>query len=770
MKATCSLFFAFTICSAGAFTLESKSDGAWSNAETWQPERIPKTGDEILISSGHKILYDVESTDLIHKIHVEGALVFAHEKDTELNVAVIRVGGKMDDAHSDVADVNDHKMAPITAKLEVGTPDNPIPAGITARIRLHYIDGLDKDEAPLITCRPGGRMDFHGAPMNRTWLDLGANASPGDIKLTLSQPISGWRVGDEIIITGDERDDEFTTEERRIVAINGKEITVDRPLENAHAGAGEKYRCEVANLSRNVIIESADPDGVRGHTMHHRHSAGSISYARFAHLGKKGVLGRYPIHFHLCRDSLRGESVVGAAIVDSHNRWVTIHNTQYMVVRDCVGYGSVGHGYFLEDGTEVYNILDRNLGVQAYRGKAMPDQALPFDPNDGGAFWWANGRNTFTRNTACENHEYGFRYDSQMRSNFDSNLKIRQPNGEHVTTDIRTLPIYSFKDNESHTEGLYSYAFAGTEGVGPDTNHPHRLRGNTAWNTHYAMRMQLPTMLVEDSDIERAVYGIYRPWFDNHVYKNLRISRTDTEPFNRGLDDLSQQHGPVTVDGLTFVGLRRSSMPFIQLSDYNLSGTAETHIRNLKIEDRQDGDDDSRRRALVDMGGGARTKDLVISGVPVIIHDLFGSGKHASFVSSRDTRFNKNKANFREQKPFTGEDSRVADAPDAKFPNLLNPIDDQPPATIITWPIHGLPVTLSKDGTLEIRGTSTDDYKIQEVSVNGVKASDIDYNFGQWTAKLSGLKTGTHKLTATAIDTSGNREQTPHEITVKVTP
>jgi hypothetical protein len=416
MKATCSLFFAFTICSAGAFTLESKSDGAWSNAETWQPERIPKTGDEILISSGHKILYDVESTDLIHKIHVEGALVFAHEKDTELNVAVIRVGGKMDDAHSDVADVNDHKMAPITAKLEVGTPDNPIPAGITARIRLHYIDGLDKDEAPLITCRPGGRMDFHGAPMNRTWLDLGANASPGDIKLTLSQPISGWRVGDEIIITGDERDDEFTTEERRIVAINGKEITVDRPLENAHAGAGEKYRCEVANLSRNVIIESADPDGVRGHTMHHRHSAGSISYARFAHLGKKGVLGRYPIHFHLCRDSLRGESVVGAAIVDSHNRWVTIHNTQYMVVRDCVGYGSVGHGYFLEDGTEVYNILDRNLGVQAYRGKAMPDQALPFDPNDGGAFWWANGRNTFTRNTACENHEYGFRYDSQMRS------------------------------------------------------------------------------------------------------------------------------------------------------------------------------------------------------------------------------------------------------------------------------------------------------------------------------------------------------------------
>jgi hypothetical protein len=30
------------------------------------------------------------------------------------------------------------------------------------------------------------------------------------------------------------------------------------------------------------------------------------------------------------------------------------------VVRDCVGYRSVGHGFFLEDGTEVYNVLDRN--------------------------------------------------------------------------------------------------------------------------------------------------------------------------------------------------------------------------------------------------------------------------------------------------------------------------------------------------------------------------------------------------------------------------
>ena len=188
----------------------------------------------------------------------------------------------------------------------------------------------------------------------------------------------------------------------------------------------------------------------------------------------------------------------------------------------------------------------------------------------------------------------------------------------------------------------------------------------------------------------------------------------------------------------------------------------------MKIEDRRDGDDDSRRRALVDMGGGARTKDLVVAGVPVVIHDLFGAGKHAKFVSSRDARFTKDRSRYREQKPYTGEESRVTDAPEAKFPKLLDPTDDQPPATIITWPKRGLPVQLSDDGKLEIRGTSTDDYEIADVTVNGVKAENIDYNFTEWKATLSGIKPGKLKITALASDKAGNREQTPHVITVDV--
>src|SRR5262249_9139132 len=125
------------------------------------------------------------------------------------------------------------------------------------------------------------------------------------------------------------------TEERSIHAIDGVKLTLDMPLQFEHNGTGE-YRGDVANLSRNLIIESPQdyqPVSFRGHVMYHRNSAGSISYTEFRHLGKAGILGRYNLHYHLCGDTMRGSSIVGCSFWDSWNRWLTIHGTNYLVVR-----------------------------------------------------------------------------------------------------------------------------------------------------------------------------------------------------------------------------------------------------------------------------------------------------------------------------------------------------------------------------------------------------------------------------------------------------
>lgn len=320
-----------------------------------------------------------------------------------------------------------------------------------------------------------------------------------------------------------------------------------------HSGEGN-YRAEVANLSRNIVIESANPDGERGHTMYHRDSTGSLAYTEFRHLGKKNTLSRYSIHFHLAGETMRGGFVKGNSIWDSHNRWVTIHGTNYLYVSDNVGYQSIGHGFFLEDGTEVNNILDRNLAIMAKVGKKLPKQVLGFDQNEGAGFWWANSLNTFTNNIAAECGLYGFRYEATQTSSLKLNFKILQPDGTYKITDIRTLPFVKFDGNEVHSShGLYGVNLGeGVNRVGPDISHPFVVRNLKIWDIHYAFRPQVPSLVVENLDIHQASYGVYHPNFDNHFYKNVSISKTNTEPFNRGHDDLGVQYGLLAVDGLTF--------------------------------------------------------------------------------------------------------------------------------------------------------------------------------------------------------------------------
>jgi G8 domain len=749
------LLLASTAFAADRPVVRSAKSGPWESLETWAGGKVPVAGESVLIRPGHRVTYGSNSDKAFRAVFVGGTLAFDPDRDTLLSVGLLKVQpgeataeeGFDCDAHIETPKDGDPKPV-----LEVGTPD--VPVRKSARIRLVYLDGMDKQSCPAIVCC-GGRMDFHGAPMSRAWVKLAADVKGGDATITLAEPVTGWRVGDKVIVTGtkdpDEHNDRFYTEEAAIKAIDGTKVTLDAPLKHEHSGTGE-YRGEVANLSRNVVVESADP-AARGHTMYHRHSAGSISYAEFRHLGKEGVLGRYALHFHLCGDTMRGSSVVGASVWDSGNRWLTIHGTNYLVVRDCVGYKSVGHGYFLEDGTEVYNVLDRNLAVQARRGKPLPKQALPFDRNEGAGFWWANSLNTFTRNVTCENGRYGYRFEATRTSSFKLTLPVLQPDGTRKPVDIRTLPFVRFEDNEAHGDGLYGINLGeGVDRVGPDERHPFVLRNTKIWELHYAFRPQSPCVLVENMKMHKVAYGVYHPNYDRHFYKDMLISRAAAEPFNRGHDDLSMQYGVLAVDGLTFAGHRYGGpggMPLIQISDDNPTGTAESHFRNVKVIDNKGGE----RRALVNLGGGPRPQPKTPKGVPVYLHDWYGPGRHAEVVSTRAKDLYGDGTGFTQEVGLTGDESRRKEVTNVSFPKVLDPVDDLPPATVITL------VRLDGD-RLIVRGTTGDNGAVKRVLVNGVEAKPTWDNFAEWEAVVPPGE----KVTAHAEDAAGNVERLRHEV------
>ena len=746
------------------FDAVSVKSGPWSEAATWGG-KLPQAGARVQVRAGDVVTYDIESPDALRMVHVAGILTFSRERNTSLEVGLLRVtpGAACSEDGFDCHDDAPLEKGDAVPALEIGTPDAPIPANVRAVIRLRHFEGMNVETLPaIVAC--GGRWDIHGAPVPRTWLKLAATAAAGAREVTMEQPPVGWREGDRVIITGSKESDYQSavkqaprggfagaTEEMVITKIEGASVTFDQPLAFVHFGEGIMHS-EVALLSHNVIVESADPAGVRGHTMYHRDSTGGISYAEFRHLGKKGVLGKYAIHFHLVRDTMRGSGVTGSSVWDSDNRWITIHGSDHLLVRDCVGYRSRGHGFFLEDATEQWNVLDRNLAVQAVGAQRLPKQVLPFDANDGAGFWWANGRNTFTRNVACENDEYGFHFELRKSSGFDPVLRLRGINGEPEERDVRTLPFLKFEDNESHTEGLYSFNFGDDKNgeIHGDRAHPFIVRNLRAWETHYVLRPNVQFFLCEGLRVKNAVYGVYHPDYDFHVYRDLDFDNINSEPINRGHDDESIQYGDFTYERLTLANCRVGRDPLIQMACTAPKPGVAGFFKDLRIENCRSNTN------VVDLGGGPRSdklehpvsyyflnRDSSAMGLKEEVHGhlLVVSNKFPDVLT---------KHGFREFSGWTGPDVLAAVMKPVDFPVLVEPRDDLPPATLITH--------IRRDGgILHLQGVSHDDGTIATVTVNGTAAKITGQHAGvaDWECTVAAAV----EITARSRDAAGNEER-----------
>ena len=61
-----------------------------------------------------------------------------------------------------------------------------------------------------------------------------------------------------------------------------------------------------------------------------------------------GILGRYPIHFHMC-GSVDGAVVSKNSIRNSKQRCVVVHGTHQLRIEENVAYDTFGHCYMTED-------------------------------------------------------------------------------------------------------------------------------------------------------------------------------------------------------------------------------------------------------------------------------------------------------------------------------------------------------------------------------------------------------------------------------------
>ena len=103
--------------------MRSAQSGPWSNPATWEGGKVPGSGSRVQVREGHRVVYDIVSDQAIRLLHVAGTLTFAPDRDTRLDVGLLKIQAG-DQASEDGFDCDGHvpevKGEEARPALEVG--------------------------------------------------------------------------------------------------------------------------------------------------------------------------------------------------------------------------------------------------------------------------------------------------------------------------------------------------------------------------------------------------------------------------------------------------------------------------------------------------------------------------------------------------------------------------------------------------------------------------------------------------------------------------
>jgi cell migration-inducing and hyaluronan-binding protein len=264
----------------------------------------------------------------------------------------------------------------------------------------------------------------------------------------LADDATNWAGGDRIVIASS--DYEMNHAEEFVLmtcsTCSSRQVRLEGKAQYTHLGVisaqGVDMRAEVGLLSRNVrIFGEMQPacyssnhcqffnyDTFGGHVMMvPNFKRADFQGIELYNMGQQ-KLGRYPIHYHVV-GKVYGSKVRELSIHNCFSRCVTLHGSEGLLVQDVVGYNTLGHCFFLEDGNEQNNQLIHNLGLLTKPGTLLPsdrDKAMcegllgnvypGYIPNaekecmETATFWIAHPNNTVRNNSAAGSVHNGFHY------------------------------------------------------------------------------------------------------------------------------------------------------------------------------------------------------------------------------------------------------------------------------------------------------------------------------------------------------------------------
>ncbi len=417
--------------------ITSTQSGNWSSSSTWNLGRVPQASDVVGIKTTHTVTYDVNSTVAITAVGVAGSLVFRTDINTKLTTQHLLVYGP------------DNSGYATYGYLEIGTSATPVQSGVTATVVFSDVAIDTGIQGGAIGRDPKmygngllvwGKIRTCGTSKSPTFVRTASEPLATNTTITASSPVTGWLANDILALPDSRQLSGLTlvpedpsglwithSEGLSLSSVSGgTTLNLSGSLAFDHFGAYDMndvldYLPHVANVSRNVVFQSANPTGTRAHCMFFYRANTDCRYTLQQDMGRTTInfldssvvtgstlthlgtnqKGRYAWHHHhviglvggLIYDAAvdppefkpgdpanlygaNGASfrLIGCSSYNvttslnfgaSYNRWgITVHGSSYGLIRDNVVYRVGGSGIATEDGSEWQNVFDNNFVLE----------------------------------------------------------------------------------------------------------------------------------------------------------------------------------------------------------------------------------------------------------------------------------------------------------------------------------------------------------------------------------------------------------------------